>query len=237
MVGWTLTLTLAFAFCPEPELTSAEGRRPATIAQLADASAAVVFGEVLEKKHARDVRGVPWTLFVVQPLEVLLGSVDDSLMTVRCSGGPVEDGYVAANGTPQLERGERWLLFYNPDDQLCQLSGWEQGALIEVPLADGRRTLANGVGQTLLTRGPNAGRALGAAVDLRVVKPSTLVAIEATEIARTDATALMSTAQLLDDVRSVCALNNRRARSVRFDATVVGTFEFVPVGPPTGAKR
>jgi hypothetical protein len=199
-----------------------------SVAELADASAVVLLGEVVGKRHAIDADGNPWTSFVVQPIDVLLGSVDDSVITIRCYGGPVADGYVTANGTPSLEQGERWLLFYNPDDPFCQLSGWGEGAFLEVPLPGGRRTLANAGGRTLLMTGPGAGRALGAPVDIRWAKPRAPVGSEAVDAARTDLGRLPSTASLLQAVSAVCSTHNRRARAVRSEPEIAGRVPWTP---------
>lgn len=95
-------------------------------------SEAIVFGEVTDKAFATDSDGNPWTQYTIRPIEVLGGSVKGSAMTVRCFGGPVEGGYVRASGTPAIEKGQRWLLFYDSRDPFCELAGWEQGAFQEV---------------------------------------------------------------------------------------------------------
>lgn len=188
-------------------------------------SEAIVFGEVTEKAFATDSNGNPWTQYTVRPIEVLGGSVKGSALTIRCFGGLVEGGYVRASGTPAIEKGERWLLFYDSRDQFCELAGWEQGAFQEVN--DGTTpVLVDEAGTTLRAITARGTWENGKTLDLSTIKAR---AVKRAAAAGSSGAPARPSREILDQLKPFIGENGVRLKEVTPRKLAPGSLTWRPV--------
>lgn len=118
-------------------------------------SAAVIDGEVLQVHSFWDPKGqIMITEAIVRVTDTVLGNAG-SAVVVRTFGGTVEGYTVKVEGFPTFKRGERFLLYIEPErDGAHRIAGYQQGQYRIVPGKDGQEvaipTLDHGA--TLLHR-------------------------------------------------------------------------------------
>ena len=116
---------------------------------LVKASSAVIEGEVssLESRWTPDGRIIV-TDVTVRVWDVLGGKAPE-ILVVKTFGGTVDGFTVEAAGSPRSPRGERVLLFLEPDAEAGRqrVNGYQQGLYRIVQRADGRETALSSVDQ------------------------------------------------------------------------------------------
>jgi len=116
---------------------------------LVKASSAVIEGEVssLESRWTPDGRIIV-TDVTVRVWDVLGGKAPE-ILVVKTFGGTVDGFTVEAAGFPAFTRGERVLLFLEPDAEAGRqrVTGYQQGLYRIVQRADGRETALSSVDQ------------------------------------------------------------------------------------------
>jgi hypothetical protein len=120
--------------------------------ELVQKSAAVVDGEVLQVHSFWDAKGrVIVTEAIVKVSDSVVGNVGSAIV-VRTFGGTVEGYTVEAHGFPTFKRGERFLLYLEPErDGAHHVTGYQlgqykvtrdkSGAEVAVPTFDGSARL------------------------------------------------------------------------------------------------
>ncbi len=105
--------------------------------KLAVRSDLVVAGTVLDREEVRLVDGsMAYTFVTFTDLDVLVGSYDDSALTLRFDGGSIgDDQRIIVEGMPEFEAGGRFVLFVLAENGVvpCPIAGWTQGQLRLLP--------------------------------------------------------------------------------------------------------
>jgi len=78
-----------------------------------------------------DERNLIFTDVEFGQLAIWKGSVSDSTVTYRFTGGTIGRRTLTVVGVPRFEVGKRYVLFANPDaDEICPTVGWMQGRYV-----------------------------------------------------------------------------------------------------------
>jgi hypothetical protein len=102
-------------------------------AYLFEKSELVFAGTLQSKLYDIDTTGLPWTLYTFTDLDIIAGRANGSDFSLRCPGGVYDGLYTDVGGvTPDLELGERALVFFD-QDAWCQITAGNQGHFKIVP--------------------------------------------------------------------------------------------------------
>jgi hypothetical protein len=204
-----------------------------TLAQLLKEADLVFQGEVERVRAEADANGEIWTLYEFGSVETIAGERAHDTFTVRCLGGELNGEGSLVSGTPQYEVGDRALIFYRADDDVCQIAGWEQGSFrIVADAPNGAETLVDEHGRQVVGLGPSdfvkggklpgwQRRAFGEAtfVELNAKGEPTLVQADA---AQTQGAAAADYRMLKGELKAMARSLKKNWRAVTRATTVVG---------------
>lgn len=142
-----LAIVLAMVTPPAPACTGQD----TTVRWLADQSASVVVCEVVRvESDWTDARRSIESRVEIRPIEFIKGAPDERLETVSMTfpGGTVGDTTLRLCCAPNLEAGQRWVIFLLPEYRTHPAAAMGQGMFRLVPDEDGvlRVKTASGVG-------------------------------------------------------------------------------------------
>lgn len=151
---WTRLLVAASLSSAMASGASATVMIKQDLADLLEQSELVFRGELAAARveHADD--GMPWTLYTFANVETVVGDFDGDEFSLRCAGGIADGLATFISGTPQYELGDDVLVFYDENDQACQVTAWIQGSF---------RVVQNDAGEeVVMTEGGNPIVGMGA---------------------------------------------------------------------------
>jgi hypothetical protein len=210
---------------------------------LAGLSDAVVQGQLLSKDVLM-AGNVPWTIYTMSVDATLAGSVDGERLSFRCIGGPHDgDGYFMLTGTPQIEVGDQFVLFYSANEKLCQISGFELGVFWLANGAGGKARLVDHEGRALAALSERGKVVSGEVVQIRpgavrTVPPPGSDPVSAADASARGVSATMTSdtppppaaeaAQILSELKQFVQTNVRTPRKVTSTTDLSALPELAP---------
>ena len=135
---------VAAAACLLAPPTQATTLRRMSLKEMVQRSQKIVRGTISDMQSAVDDRSRLWTLYTISGAQVAKGRLTGSMrLRFRCMGGTLGDRAYRIPGTPELALGDDVVVFYAPDNQLCQIMGWMQGHFRALPTPSGQRNVFN----------------------------------------------------------------------------------------------